>query len=115
MASALAEARGVRGVATGLQKSVGMSQTPRAPAHRIPMSPPPLPSGLDARILRTIFDKLRRSPFARGHAVQVESEGGVVHLRGWVRSAEEQRHVVGVASLVLGVRAVHDHLQLRPV
>ncbi len=98
-----------------MRRHVATPSITSQPRERPSPVPPPLPSDRDSKIRAAIWDRVRRSPFVRGEAVELDAEDGIVHLRGWVRSAQEQRHLVGIASLVLGVRAVHDHLRLRVV
>jgi CBS domain-containing protein len=69
----------------------------------------------DTEIRDRLVDRLRKEPWAHLSLMNVVVTDGVVHLWGIVPSAVEKRAIRVAAEGVPGVRAVDDHLTVRPV
>ncbi len=67
----------------------------------------------DRQIYAAARARMTRSTLIEGDGVELESDDGVVHLRGEVRSPEARRQLVTLVAQIPGVEAVHDHLHLR--
>lgn len=77
--------------------------------------PGPAPSPDDRTIRRQLLETLASAPWATTGSTNVIVTGGVVHLWGWVSSADERRAMLVAARSVPGVRAVEEHLADLPV
>lgn len=69
----------------------------------------------DRAIRDRLMTELGRQPWSSPDARHVIVDAGVVHLWGFVTSEEERAATRVAAERISGVRAVEDHLMLRPL
>lgn len=77
-------------------------------------APGPAPSGDDRTIRQQVLEALGSAPWATFGATNVIVTDGIVHLWGWVSSADERQAMVVLARGVPGVRGVEEHLADMP-
>jgi len=77
--------------------------------------PGPAPSADDRTIRQQLLDTLGSAPWVTTRSINVIVTEGIVHLWGFVSSADERRAMVVAAREVPGVRAVEEHLADLPV
>jgi hyperosmotically inducible protein len=67
----------------------------------------------DDLIAAKLQERLLDDVLISGQSIRVESEGGIVTLRGKVDRPEQAERAVALARAVEGVRGVENHLQVR--
>jgi CBS domain-containing protein len=73
------------------------------------------PSETDAAIRERLIVKLQEQPWAALHEMNIVVQDGTVHLWGFVRSETERSAVRIAAERTAGVRAIEDHLLIKPL
>lgn len=71
------------------------------------------PVSTDAAITLQVLETIARDPFLARMRIEVETQGRVVHLSGFVRSLQDIAKAGDLARAVPGVSAVSNRLRLQ--
>lgn len=100
-----------KGKLVGIVSRANLVQAVAAAGHRPHLEVTPD----DASIRQRLMERLGKEPWAHTATINVVVTDGVVHLWGAVSSSMERDAVRVAAETTQGVRAVENHLMVRPI
>jgi hyperosmotically inducible protein len=89
---------------------------PLAPTRAEPAALPPVERGAvaDAKIVQVLARELRNDPATAEAGIGVDSEKGIVTLRGSIRARLAKDRALAIAQVVRGIRAIVDRIDVVP-